>query len=110
MKRPARKPRKRSSKPNELQASEHRLEVLLGCTKGIVFEFDHDARYLNLWTHDETLLAKPREELIGKTIHEALGADGARFTEVIQRVHQTGRAETIEYELTAEYLCTRALP
>ena len=44
----------------------------------------------NDMTHDDSLLAKPRAELIGKTIDTALGKAGAKFTEVVQRVFRTG--------------------
>src|SRR5262249_18600569 len=57
---------------SEIRTSESRLRTLLGCTKGIVFEFDAKARYLNIWTDDDSLLARPRNELLGKPINEAL--------------------------------------
>jgi two-component system, NtrC family, sensor kinase len=96
------------SKPDDLSddallASENRLRVILGCTKGIVFEFDRDARYLDAWTHDPTLLARPREELIGRTINETLGKlVGNQFTAAIRRVFDGGEPETIEYELAVQ--------
>ncbi|NVB80837.1 MAG: response regulator [Kofleriaceae bacterium] len=85
---------------DELVASESRLRAILGCTKGIVFEFDRDARYLNLWTHEESLLARPRSEVIGRTIVEALGEEvGRPLAECVRRVYDTGISETLEYEL-----------
>ncbi|CAN5821970.1 hypothetical protein BH11MYX2_BH11MYX2_39510 [soil metagenome] len=87
---------------DELRASEGRLLVLLGCTKGIVFEFDGNARYLNIWTQDDSLLARPREELIGKTIDEVLDKTAARFSLAVKRVHETGVSESIEYELEVQ--------
>jgi PAS domain S-box-containing protein len=88
---------------DELLASEHRLQVLLGCTKGIVFEFDRDARYLNVWTHDEQLLVRPKAELLGHAVTEVFGpAEGELFRATIQRVFDSGRSETIEYELTVQ--------
>jgi two-component system, cell cycle sensor histidine kinase and response regulator CckA len=90
--------------PHEaLLASENRLRVILGCTKGIVFEFDREARYLDAWTHDAALLAQPREELIGHTINEVLGAlVGLPLTSAIRRVFDGGPSETIEYELSVQ--------
>ncbi|HEY4177255.1 MAG TPA: ATP-binding protein [Kofleriaceae bacterium] len=76
--------------------------MLLGCTKGIVFEFDRDGRYLNIWTQDDSLLVRPREELRGKTIDEVLGKDAARFSSAVGRVFETGVPETIEYELEVQ--------
>ena len=85
---------------NEIRLAERRLKVLLGCTKGIVFEFDRDGRYVQVWTNSEALLTLPRTDLLGKTIAEVLGADAAEpFTERIERVFATGQPETFEYAL-----------
>ena len=96
-------PPREDVRDDALLASENRLRVILGCTKGIVFEFDRDAHYLDAWTHDPTLLARPREELIGRTINETLGKHvGERFTSAIRRVFDSGEPETIEYELAVQ--------
>ncbi|HEY4058769.1 MAG TPA: ATP-binding protein, partial [Kofleriaceae bacterium] len=87
---------------NELRASEARLIVLLGCTNGVVFEFNSEGRYLNVWTQDDSLLVKPREQLLGKTIDEVLGRDSERFSKAVKRVFETGVPETIEYELDVQ--------
>ena len=82
---------------------EHRLKVLLACTKGIIFELDRDSRYVGVWTHDERLLARPKEELLGRTIGDMLGpSHGAVFAGLIQRVCDTGIPETLEYELDTQ--------
>ena len=70
--------------------------MLLSCTKGIVFELDRDARYLNAWTHDEMLLAVPRDQMIGKTIRDVLGEDGDRWHAAVARVYDTGQSEAIQ--------------
>jgi PAS domain S-box-containing protein len=86
-----------------LLASENRLRVILGCTKGIVFEFDRDSRYLAAWTHDVTLLARPREQMIGRTVNEVVGAPvGQQITDAIRRVFDGGPSETVEYELAVQ--------
>lgn len=87
---------------NELLASDSRLRVLLGCTKGIVFELDRDVRYLGAWTHDEALLARPSHELIGRTIDEVLGPTGHPFTQAVNRVFDSGRPEVLDYELMVQ--------
>ncbi len=94
-----------SSSPDEgeLLAGENRLKVLLGCTKGIVFEFDVQGRYVGVWTHDERLLARPKAELYGKTIVEVLGPHaGEPFHSMIERVIATGKPETLEYDLEVQ--------
>jgi PAS domain S-box-containing protein len=88
------------SPDDELLAGDYRLRALLGCVQGIVFEFDRDSRYLRLWTHDEELLARPKDETIGRTISEVLGPEqGERFAGPIRRVVDTGKPETLEYEI-----------
>ncbi|MBI4429300.1 MAG: PAS domain S-box protein, partial [Ignavibacteriales bacterium] len=85
---------------NELRNSEMRLRSLVSSIDEIVFEFDDNGTYLNVWTFDEGLLARPKAELLGKRIPDILGEkDAAPFVEVIQRVLKTGRPETIEYPL-----------
>jgi two-component system cell cycle sensor histidine kinase/response regulator CckA len=92
-----------TSAGDELLAGENRLKVLLGCTKGIVFELDRDSRYVGVWTHDDGLLAAPRQALVGKTIGEVLGPEfGATFAGMIQRIYDTGKPETLEYELEVQ--------
>jgi hypothetical protein len=51
---------------------ESRLRLLESCVRRIVLEFDEAGHYLEVWTHDEALLARPRRELIGRTINELL--------------------------------------
>ena len=81
--------------------NESRFRSLIASIDEIVFEFDNSGRYLNAWTADEKLLARPKEELIGRTITEVLGEEiGGRFVRVFQRVFTTGRPESIEYPLS----------
>ena len=82
------------------EASEIRLKALVGSIDEIVFEFDGEGTYLNVWTANETLLRKPREELVGHKVTEVLGdAVGGSFLETLRRVRDTGRPETLEYPM-----------
>lgn len=77
-----------------------RLLSLVGCIHGIVLEFDGQARYLNAWADDPTLLAQPPDEMIGRTINEVLGeVAGTPFTQMVLRVCATGVMEHLEYPL-----------
>src|SRR5262245_43566999 len=79
---------------------DQRLLTLVGCIRGIVLEFDGDARYLNAWADDPALLARPAHEMIGRTIDDVLGpAIGAQFTAMVQRVYRSGAVEHLEYPL-----------
>ena len=80
--------------------SEARLQALLSSLDDLVFELDEDGTYLGIWTGDDTLLAAPRSELLGRTVRELLGDEvGLRLTSIIGHVLETGCSETYEYSL-----------
>ena len=95
------------SAPDFRQSEEMALErdaqilALIGSVDEVLFEFAPDTTILNIWAMNESLLAFPRAEMIGKTITELFGAEFARpFEEMFQRVAFTGRGEYIEYSVT----------
>ncbi len=61
----------------QLEAVDARLRGLLDLTASIVFEFDVDGRYLEVLPQSESLLAAPREALLGRTLSEVPGPEGA---------------------------------
>lgn len=82
------------------QESEARLLALIQATDDAVFEFDEDGTYLNVWATNESLLAKPKKDLLGRRLEEALGYEEARpFLDAFTRVLRTGRSEALEYSL-----------
>jgi signal transduction histidine kinase len=79
---------------------EERVRILSAFVEGILFEFDEEARYTDVWTNDPALLARPATELLGRTCIEALGEQAGRpFDELIRRVFATSKPETVEYVL-----------
>ncbi len=85
---------------DELRNNEARLRSLIRSTDEIVFEFDKDGTYLNVWTDDESLLALPRQQLLGRSIPDVLGREvGQPFVDIICNVLRTGRPESMEYSL-----------
>ena len=83
-----------------LRESEERLRALIQSIDEIVFELDANGTYLNVWTEDERLLARPRSELLGRKIEDVLGKETATpFLSVIRSVIENGRSERIVYEL-----------
>ncbi len=83
-----------------VRESEQRLRALVGSVDEIVFEFAADGTYLNIWTRDESLLVRPRSELIGRRASEVIGdAAGGEHLAAFERVLASGRAETLEYPL-----------
>jgi PAS domain S-box-containing protein len=87
----------------ELRSNERQLEAIVQAVNDIVFEFDEDGQYLNVFAADEAKLARPSKELLGRTIAEVLGAERARpFVDAIRRVLHTGMAERFEYTLAVQ--------
>jgi two-component system, NtrC family, sensor kinase len=77
---------------------EERFVVLSAFVGGLFFEFDAGGTYLDIWAAEPRLLARPRSDLLGRTVVDVFGEDvGGRFRDVIARVYATGLAETIEY-------------
>jgi signal transduction histidine kinase/ActR/RegA family two-component response regulator len=83
------------------RAAERRVELLSAFARGIICEFDGECRYRDVWTTDERLLALPSQELIGRTITEALGEEiGRPLMDSTAQVYRTGIPETREYTLS----------
>ncbi len=84
----------------ESREGEARLEALVKSIDELVFEFDADNKYKNVWTNDETLLVRPKAELIGQPVTAFLDEEISRpFPPIFQRVLRTGRGESVEYPL-----------
>jgi PAS domain S-box-containing protein len=80
--------------------SEMRLRALVGSIDEIVFEFDGEGTYLNIWTANEALLVRPRSEFIGCRVTEVMGEELARpYLNAFKRVLAGGQAENLEYPL-----------
>jgi PAS domain S-box-containing protein len=86
-----------------LRLSERQLQVVVEAINDIVFEFDAEGRYLSVFAADESKLARPKSELLGRTIADVLGDAGAEpFVQRLGRVLQTGVSETFEYSLAVQ--------
>jgi PAS domain S-box-containing protein len=90
----------RETSERGLRESEARLLAVVGAIDEIVFEFDNVGIFRNVWTTNETALARPRSELLGASIVQIFGEKiGQPFIETLRRVIATGRGESIEYSL-----------
>ncbi len=77
-----------------------RLEVFGAFMGGILFDFDHEGRYLRVWAGKPDLLALPAEELIGRTVIEVFGpVNGALFRDMIKKVSESGEPAAFDYSL-----------
>src|SRR6202142_359271 len=93
----------RTQAEQELRKSEARLQALVGSIDEIVFEFDRDGFYRNIWTTNDALLVRPRKELLGHRLEDFMGKEAARpFLELFQRVLATGKSESVEYMLPVQ--------
>jgi len=85
----------------QVRTRERQFKAIVDAVNDIVLELDGDGRYLNIWASDESKLARPRAELLGKRIDEVLRPDEAgRLAEPLRRVLHTGVPETLEYPLS----------
>jgi PAS domain S-box-containing protein len=84
-----------------LRQSQARLEAIVDAIDEVIFEFDQAGTFQNVWTTDESVLARPKKTLIGHRIGELLGRDHAQqFSEAFGRVIASGRGESIEYAIS----------
>lgn len=87
----------------ESEELRERLEVFTAFMGGILFDFDHEGRYLRIWTGQPDLLARPAEELIGRTVLEVLGpVSGALFRDALQNVAASGEPAAFDYTLDVQ--------
>ena len=84
----------------QLRSQERQLQAIVDAVNDVVLELDGEGRYLNIWAADESELARPRTELLGKRVEDVLGLDAARpLAEPLRRVLSTGVPESLEYPL-----------
>jgi PAS domain S-box-containing protein len=83
-----------------LRKSEARLQAIVAAIDEVIFEFDREGTVRNVWTTDESVLAQPKERLLGRRIAELLGEEASlQFLEAFVRVTASGRGESIEYSI-----------
>lgn len=66
-----------ASKNQQLKASQDALDATLAAIPDLLFEMDELGTYLAIRTHDEHLLAAPKNELLGRTVGETLPPQAA---------------------------------
>ena len=80
--------------------SNTRLQALINSIDQIAFEFDVDGTFLDIWTTNENLLYRPREQLLGRRISDVISEEFASVCQgVFKRVLETGKGEDLEYSL-----------
>ena len=80
--------------------NERQMRALVTSLDDIVFEFDEQGTYLNVWTGNESLLVRPKTEMLGRRLVEVMGEENGRsFVGAIKRVLASDQSESIEYPL-----------
>jgi DNA-binding NtrC family response regulator len=84
----------------ELRASEAELRALFEAMTDIVFVVDGEGRYLKIAPTNPSLLYRPPDQLLGKTVHEVFVPEQAdEFLGHIRRALETRRRVNFEYDL-----------
>ena len=83
-----------------VRASEAELRTLFSAMKDVIFVLDAEGRYLRVAPTNPSLLYKPSEEMVGKTLHEVFpGEQADAFLGHVRRALETGRPVDTEYSL-----------
>ncbi|MDM8555944.1 response regulator [Desulfococcaceae bacterium HSG7] len=86
-----------------LKKSSKSLQAIVSSLDDIVFEINDKFIFLNVWTNDETILFRPTDQFLGKTVIETLGeAFGDIFHPLITEVLQSKKCREIEYSSPIE--------
>src|SRR5579871_596616 len=85
---------RRRAAEDAARTSEARLQTIVNSLDDYVIELDRDGNILNIWTHNEAKLERPKEEFLGCSCSEILGRDAvSEVLETVARVLATGRSE-----------------
>jgi PAS domain S-box-containing protein len=83
-----------------LRQSERQMKALLTSLDDVVFEFDKNGTYLNIWAADESLLVMPKAQMLGRNVLEVMGREqGAPFEDVVKHSLDGNIPQSIEYPL-----------
>jgi len=84
----------------ELRENHARMQTLVESVNEIIFEFDREGTYKSIWTTNDSLLLRPRSEMIGRLLTDILEHDVAlQLLAVCRRVLDSSQGETLEYRI-----------
>ena len=91
---------KRVSASSPLPESSAVLRALTGAMSDVIVVLDRDGRYRDVVSRRADLLVRPRDELLGRTVHDVFPTETAtRFLGWIARTLDTGLSVEDEYEV-----------
>jgi PAS domain S-box-containing protein len=83
-----------------VRASEAELRALFEAMNDVILVLDSEGRYLEIAPTNPSLLYRPSEDLIGKTLHEVFPREQAdEFLGRVRRVLESRQAANLEYSL-----------
>ena len=83
-----------------LRESERELAALFDAMRDPVFVINRQGFYLKAFSHDESLLALPTNDIVGRSINEIFSSDVAtRFQAIIDEVGATQKTVRVQYPL-----------
>ncbi len=83
-----------------LQESEERHRTIINSMSDIVFVYDKDNRYVEIYASNESLLYAKPENILGKRVDEVLPEEVASLLAgCLNRVKETGDSESVDYYL-----------
>ncbi len=84
-----------------LRDSDAKLRALFAAIPDVILVLDRDGRYLEVAPTNASLLYKPADELVGKTLHEIFPADRAdQFLAWVRQVLESRHTLDVEYGLS----------
>ncbi len=85
---------------NQLRQREQYLSSLLTALPDLLFIIDQDGVCLEVYAHDEKMLARPREQVLGKPLSHSLPQELAdQVVRTIRSVLRTRQMASMEYQL-----------
>ncbi len=84
----------------QLRESEQRLLALVDSLDDVVVEMDEQGRFLDIWARGESLLPRPKVDMIGQNIAAILGDQIAQqYMDKLRAAIQTGQSQEFEYSM-----------
>jgi PAS domain S-box-containing protein len=84
----------------QVRSSEAELRALFSAMKDVILVLDSEGRYLRVAPTNPSLLYRPSEEMLGKTLHEVFPPEQAdAFLDSVRRALDSGEPVETEYSL-----------
>ncbi|MEP0860337.1 MAG: PAS domain S-box protein [Ignavibacterium sp.] len=85
---------------DKIEASEKKLRSIFQALPDIFLILDYEGRYLEIAPSNQSLLYRPAQELLGKTLHEVFPKETAdRFLNLVRTTLSTKQPATMDYDL-----------